>query len=138
MSGGIAQLPPIAVPLIGIWGALGIGTVAARIVGGSELAVRIRTWWWMIGLVSAALLLGPVASVLFIAGLSFLGLREFLSILPFRASDRPALAWIYLAVPVQYGLVLYGWYGLFAVCLPIYAVAFLTVRLALLGETRGF
>lgn len=138
MSGAIARLPLIAEPLIVVCGALGIGTIAARIVGGAELAARTRTWWWIVGFVSAALLLGPVASVLFIAGLSFLGLREFLSIVPFRAADRPALAWIYAAIPIQYGLVLDRWYGLFAICLPIYATAFLTVRLVLLGETRGF
>jgi phosphatidate cytidylyltransferase len=129
-----ALLPPLA----GIWTALGLATSVARLRGGAELAARTRSWWWIVAIVSAVLLAGRDATVIGLAVLCFLALRELLSILPFRAEDRPVLAWLYLAIPAEFALILTGWYGLFAIFLPVYGTGFLLARLVLLGETRGF
>lgn len=129
---------PLAAALGGLWAALLAGTAASLAIGGRELVARARTWWWIVTPVTVALLAGTTATVLFIAAVSFLALRELLSLLPFRATDRPALLAAFAAIPIQYGLVLAHWYGLFAIFLPVYGLAFLTARTVLAGETGGF
>jgi phosphatidate cytidylyltransferase len=129
---------PLAAALGGMWAALIAGTAASLAIGGRELVARARTWWWIITPVTVALLAGTTATVLFVAAVSFLALRELLSLLPFRAADRPALLAAFAAIPIQYGLVLAHWYGLFAIFLPVYGLAFLTARTVLAGETGGF
>jgi len=56
----------------------------------SELHLRIRSWWWMIGTLFVALLWGLIPAIVFFGFVSFLGLKEYLSIVPTRHSDRYA------------------------------------------------
>jgi phosphatidate cytidylyltransferase len=104
----------------------------------SELKDRTRTWWWMVGIVSVAMLLGTKATILFVAALSFLAFREFHSVVPVRRSDRAILGLAYLAIPFQFWLVWTAWYGLFTIFVPVYAFAILAVSTVCSGETRGF
>ena len=85
-----------------------------------ELRSRIRSWWVMVTLFTAAMLLSPTASVVFFAFVSFLAFKEYLSIIPTRRADRRVLFWAYLAIPVQYAWVGAGQYGLFIVFIPVY------------------
>jgi phosphatidate cytidylyltransferase len=48
-----------------------------------ELGLRIKSWWWMIGIVFLALSISLKSALIFFAFLSFLALKEFLSILIF-------------------------------------------------------
>lgn len=131
---------PLLWPLAAVWGLLLAATAAvvATVRRGGELQARTRTWWWILALVSLALLLGEKAAILLVAACSYLAFREFHSIVPIRRADRVVLALAYLAIPVQYWLVWTGWYGLFAVFVPVYAVAVLAAAAVLVGETRGF
>ena len=136
---------PLALALSLIWGVLlsATGTVAlvARHCSaglGSELKARTRTWWWIVALATAALVLGEKPTILFAAALSFLAFREFHSVAPIRRADRAVLGLAYLAIPVQYWLVWTGWYGLFAIFVPVYAFALLSASAVMAGETRGF
>lgn len=104
----------------------------------TELWLRIRSWWVMIGLIFIVLILSPTASIIFFGFLSFLALKEFLSITPIRLSDRHTLFWAYLAIPVQYYWVHEAWYGMFIIFIPIYLFLILPTRMVLTGETRGF
>lgn len=104
----------------------------------TELKLRIRSWWWMIGLFFIVLILPPVATTLFIAFLSFMALKEFLSIVPIRSVDRRAIFWAYLAIPVQYLWVGMHWYGMFIIFIPVYLFLFLAGAMVVIGETRGF
>lgn len=99
---------------------------------------RTRTWWWIIAPVTAALLLGPTATTILFAVVSFLALREYLSIIPIRQVDRMAILLAYLAIPVQYWFVHDAWYGMFAIFIPVYMTALIAFRLVLAGETKGF
>ncbi|WP_136069197.1 phosphatidate cytidylyltransferase [Modicisalibacter radicis] len=56
-----------------------------------ELKQRIRSWWWMIGLLFVVLLLNREAGIVFFACLSYLALKEFFSIVPKRQVDRRVL-----------------------------------------------
>ena len=104
----------------------------------SELRLRLRSWWWMIALLFLFLVMGRKASVFFFAFLSFLALKEMLSIVPTRQADRRVIFWAYLSIPVQYYWVYIGWYGMFIIFIPVYAFLFLPMRMVITGETRGF
>lgn len=104
----------------------------------SELYLRIRSWWWMIGVLSVALLVGRTAMIVLFAFVSYLALKEYLSITPTRRADRSVLFWVYLAVPVQYVFVGINWYGMFIIFVPVYMFLVLPAAMVLNGETKGF
>ncbi len=104
----------------------------------TELKLRIVSWWWMIGLMFGALILGTGASVVFLGLLSYLAFKEFMSIVPTRQSDRRVVFWAYLAIPVQYYWVYSEWYELFTIFVPVFLFLFIPMRMVLIGETKGF
>lgn len=104
----------------------------------SELNARIKSWWVMIGLFGSAVLLGSTTTVIFFAFISFLGLKEFFSMVPTRRADRRVLFWGYLAIIFQYIWVAQSWYGMFIIFIPVYMFLFIPIRMLLLGKTDGF
>ncbi|EKO3931808.1 phosphatidate cytidylyltransferase [Vibrio fluvialis] len=56
-----------------------------------ELTLRIRTWWVSIVLFSLALLSPNWLALTFFALVSFMALKEFLTLVPSRQSDRMPL-----------------------------------------------
>ncbi len=104
----------------------------------SELKLRMRSWWVMIGIFAGAMLLSPLASVVFFAFVSFLALKEYLSLIPTRRADRRVLFWAYLAIPVHYYWVATAWYGMFIIFIPVYMFLLLPLRMVIIGETEGF
>ncbi len=104
----------------------------------TELKLRIRSWWWMIGIVFLALSLPTQYTVVFIGFLSFLALKEFLSIVPVRMTDRKVIFWAYLSIPLQYYWLSIGWYGMFIIFIPVYVFLCLPMIMVLKGETKGF
>jgi len=103
-----------------------------------ELCSRVKSWWFMVTIFSLAILTSPVVSVIFFALISFLALKEYVSIIPLRWADRRVLFWAYLTIPVQYYLVVSGSYGLFIVFIPVWVFFLLPFRLIMAGETEGF
>ena len=99
---------------------------------------RTRTWWSIVTVFSVALVFNRTVSILFFAGLSFLALREYLSLIPTRQSDRHVLFWAYVAIALQYLWVYLGWYDMFLVFIPIGMFLFLPMRMVLTGKTEGF
>ncbi len=104
-----------------------------------NLNARINAWWVMCVVFAIAILVGPIGSVVLFALLSFLALREFITLVPTRPSDHRALLWsFFLITPLQYVLVALHWYGLFSILIPVYAFLFLAVRIAISGDTTHF
>ena len=103
-----------------------------------ELNARIRTWWWMIGMFSAALLGGLTTSMIFFAVVSLLAFREFLGLVPPREGDRGVVLLAYAAIPFQYLWAYIGWYGVFIIFIPVYVFLLLPFRAVLAGQTAGF
>ncbi len=103
-----------------------------------ELRQRITSWWWIIGLLFLVFSIGTNTAIIFFGFISFLALKEFLSIVHIRQSDRSAIFWAYLAIPLQYYWVTIGWYGLFIIFIPVYLFLFLPLRMVLKGDTDGF
>ncbi len=104
----------------------------------AELEARIRSWWVMIALFAAALVLSSIAFIIFFAFVSFLALKEYLSLIPTRRVDRRVLFWAYLSIPVHYYWIASDWYGMFIIFIPVYMFLFLPFRMVLAGETKGF
>ncbi|SHO54674.1 phosphatidate cytidylyltransferase [Vibrio quintilis] len=103
-----------------------------------ELKLRIRSWWWMIGIVCFALALPTHYTLFFVGFLSFMALKEFLSIVPTRMADRRVIFWAYLAIPFQYYWLATGWYGMFIIFIPVYIFLYLPMVMVLTGDTKGF
>jgi phosphatidate cytidylyltransferase len=137
LGGGVVLLLSVA-SLVGFVLARmkGEGPGAAAI---ANLNARIRAWWVMVVVFGLALLTGGVGSVILFALLSFLALREFITLTPTEPADHRALFWLFfLLLPAQYGFILARWYGMFSIFLPVYAFLFLPIRAALAGDTTRF
>lgn len=104
----------------------------------TELGQRVLSWWVMVTVFSVAILFSRALSIAFFAFVSFLALKEYLSLIPTRRADRRVLFWAYLAIPVQYGWVAAEEYGLFVVFVPVYMFLLLPLRMVIVGETRDF
>lgn len=104
----------------------------------TELVQRVRSWWIMVAIFSAALLFGATVTLIFLGLVSFLALKEYLSMIPTRRADRRVLFWAYLAIPLQFYWIGIGWYGMFIVFIPVYLFLLLPLRMVLIGETDGF
>lgn len=104
-----------------------------------NLNARVRSWWAMVALFAAALVVGEVVTLVLFAVLSFLALREFLTLTPTRPGDHRALiVCFYLVVPAQYYLIGIGWYGMFSILIPVYVFLALPALSAVAGDATDF
>lgn len=113
------------------------GESAQKVI--ANLNSRINAWWVMCAIFIVALMAGKTVTVVMFALISFLALREFITITPTKRQDHRALFWAFFAVlPYQYYLVGTDWYGMFAICVPVYAFLLIPIRSALAGDTERF
>jgi phosphatidate cytidylyltransferase len=103
-----------------------------------ELSDRVDSWWWMIGAFTALVLLNQTVAIIFLAFISYLALKEYLSLIPTRRIDREVLLFAYLAIPIQYYWAAIDWYGMFIVFVPVWMFLFLPTLMVLKGQTEGF
>ncbi|WP_448678650.1 phosphatidate cytidylyltransferase [Pseudomonas nicosulfuronedens] len=104
-----------------------------------NLNARINAWWVMVAVIGCAFALGHWAVILLFYGVSFYALREFLTLMPTRRSDYPALvAAFYFVLPMQYLLIGIGWYGLFSIFIPVYVFLLLPILASLGGDSKHF
>ncbi|OEC34493.1 phosphatidate cytidylyltransferase [Pseudomonas cuatrocienegasensis] len=104
-----------------------------------NLNARINAWWVMVLVIGFAFLFGYTGVVVLFYCVSFYALREFMTLTPTRRSDYPALvAAFYFALPMQYLLIGIGWYGLFAIFIPVYLFLLLPILSSLGGDTTRF
>ena len=122
-----------------------IGFILKRRAGGTanpvvdNLNARINAWWVMVLVIGIAFWLGTTAVILLFYMVSFYALREFMTLTPTRRSDYPALvAAFYLALPLQYLLIYYDWYGLFSIFIPVYVFLLLPILASLGGDSTHF
>ena len=79
---------------------------------------------------------GSLGSILLFTLISFLALREFVTLAPTRPGDHRALFWcFFVATPLEYFLIWIGWYGMFSIFIPVYVSIFLAIRTVLAGDT---
>lgn len=89
-----------------------------------ELQQRINSWWVIVCLFSLAMLSPKWLALTFFGFISFLSLKEYLTLCPTRRTDNIPLLWMYAAIPLQYfwvgmGCLLYSsLFMYFYSCLP--------------------
>ena len=104
-----------------------------------NLVARINAWWAMVAVFGIAIATGGYGSLVMFAIVSFLALREFVTLLPTRPADHRAMVWaFFLFLPAQYYFVAIGWYGMFALLIPVYAYLLLPSVMVLAGDTEDF
>jgi phosphatidate cytidylyltransferase len=137
LMGGVVGLMLIA-SLIGAVLSIRVKTDAGRDVV-QNLNSRIRAWWVMIGVFAVAFLLGKNTTLVLFAAMSFFALREFVTLTPTKRGDHiPLFLSFFVLIPAQYFLIGDGWYGLFAIFIPVYAFLLLPAFAALAGDIDGF
>ena len=104
-----------------------------------NLAARMKAWWVMVAVFTVALAVGQIGTLVLFAAVSFLALREFITLTPTRHGDHHALFLSFvLALPLQYFLIGIEWYGLFSIFIPVYVFALFSIRTAASGDTTDF
>jgi phosphatidate cytidylyltransferase len=104
-----------------------------------NLNARIRSWWVMAAVFTAGVGLGSTFTTVLFGGLSFLAMREFITLTKTERADHEVLFWaFFIILPLHYFLVGIQWYGLFTILIPVYAFAFIPFRRVLTGDTKNF
>lgn len=104
-----------------------------------NLNARIKAWWVMVLVIGLAFVFGRPGVTLLFLFISFAALREFMTLTYTRSADHAALAAsFFLVLPAQYALVYTGWYGLYAIFIPVYAFLLLPILEVAAGDTRRF
>ena len=122
------------------------GWILKRTMGGEQsqkvitnLNARINAWWIMCAVFFIALAGGKTTSMVMFGLVSFLALREFITLTPTRRHDHRALFWAFFVIlPYQYWLVGTNWYGMFTIFIPVYAYLWIAIRNAIAGDTERF
>jgi phosphatidate cytidylyltransferase len=136
---------PVVIATAGVWALLVVASLIAwglRLRGPAdryeELVRRTESWWWMIGAFTFAIAVNTTVAIVFLALVSYLALKEYLSLIPTRRIDRGLLLFAYLAIPLQYYWAAIDWYGMFIVFVPVWLFLFFPALMALRGDTQGF
>jgi phosphatidate cytidylyltransferase len=104
-----------------------------------NMRTRVGSWWVMVIVFCLSSSGGPIGSVLLFALISFLALREFVTLTPTRKADHWALlAAFFIILPLNYWLIAVHWYGLFSIFIPVYAYLWIPIRSAIAGDTTEF
>jgi phosphatidate cytidylyltransferase len=104
-----------------------------------NLTARIKAWWVMIGIFLVAVSTGGTTSLILFMLISFLALREFVTLTPTRRADHRVLFWVFFVVlPINYYLLAIHWYGMFTIFVPVYAFLWIPIRSALAGDSKDF
>ncbi len=137
--------PEVRTTILCIFAALAVASVVSIVLERRkpdrdfvEVRSRIRTWWVIAGLFSLSLVWSPKAAITFLGFVSFLALKEFLSMTPTRRADRRVLFYAYLSVIGQYYFAATAWYGMFIMFIPVLMFVWLPTRMWMIGQTDGF
>jgi phosphatidate cytidylyltransferase len=104
-----------------------------------NLNSRIRAWWKMCALFAVSLMIGRTGSLILFGLISFLAMREYMTLVPTHRGDHRTLFWSFFVImPLQYYLIGIEWYGFFAIMIPVFAFIFIPTSIALAGDTSNF
>jgi phosphatidate cytidylyltransferase len=81
--------------------------------------VEVKLWIWVL------------------AGLSFLALREYFTLVDLRIQDRWGILAAYLTIPFMYYFLSSDWYGMFIISIPVWAFLAVPFAVAMGGESEG-
>jgi phosphatidate cytidylyltransferase len=112
-------------------------TAAAAAI--ENLNARIKGWWVIAVILGGALLAGHIPVIALFATISFLSLREFLSLTVVEAADHRALSVCFLiGIPFQYVLIGAGRPDAFMIFVPVFTVLIVPILVVLSAHGRNF
>jgi phosphatidate cytidylyltransferase len=104
-----------------------------------NLESRLRAWWKMCVVFLLCLLFGRIAALVVFGVISFLAMREYMTLVPTHRSDHLTLFWSFFVImPLQYFLLGMQWFVFFVVLLPFFVFAFIPTSIAIEGDTSHF
>src|SRR5215469_8166420 len=104
-----------------------------------DLDASVRAWWKMITVFVLTIILGPHGSLVLFAILSFMAMREYMTLVPTRRGDHLTLFWSFFVImPLQYLFIGLEWYGIFGILIPVLAFIFVPSSIAIEGDTAQF
>lgn len=104
-----------------------------------NLNARIKAWWVMVLVISGAFLFGKDGVIVLFLFISFVALREFMTLTYTRSGDHNALAAsFFIVLPAQYFFIYIEWYGLYSIFIPVYAFLILPILEVTAGDTKRF
>jgi len=105
----------------------------------ANLNSRTNAWWVMVIVFFFAIVLGRKGSIILFCMVSFLALREFITLTPTTRGDHRVLFWVFFILnPIQYFLLYINWLPLFLIFIPVYAYLWIPIRNAIAGDTNDF
>ena len=124
----------------------GLGVVFKRKTSsetGRKLAVlwgaRVRVWWSMVAVFFVAFLTHGIGSIVFFGIISFILLRELITVTPTKNDDYRVLLWsFFMVLPCHYALLFVNWYGLFVILIPVYVFLIVPPMIAATGSLSRF
>ena len=104
----------------------------------SNFRQRINSFWLIILLFTIAFAWNKITALIFLAFISYLALKEYLSLITTRRADRRVLLWAYLAIPLQLYFIYTNWLVMFYLFVPLYMFLLVPIRMVTIGDTEGF
>ena len=106
--------------------------------GLENIWIRMKSFLFIVVFFTVAFLFNKISAFLFLMLISYLSLKEFLSLIPTRKTDRKVLLWAYLSIPAMYYIIYIRWMVLFYLFIPLYMFILISIRMVLSANTDGF
>ncbi len=104
-----------------------------------NLNTRTKAWWVMVITFFFATAIGRIGSIILFALISFLALREFVTLTPTKPADHRVIFWaFFIILPISYLILASGWLSLYLIFVPVYAYLLIPIRNAIAGDTKDF
>lgn len=100
--------------------------------------VRLKSFFFIVLFFTLAFCFNKIVAFLFLALISYLCFKEFLSLIPTRRTDRNVLLWAYLSIPISYYIIYINWVALFYLWIPLYMFILISVRMVMASNVEGF
>lgn len=101
----------------------------------TELKARTNSWWVIVTVFFGIIFINKTVGTIALALLAFIALRELLSSLDLRHSDRRMILWCFIAIPIQFYFAYQNNYTMFIIFIPVLMFMLLPFRAVLVGDT---
>ncbi len=100
--------------------------------------IRMKSFLFIVLFFTVAFCSNKICAFIFMCLISYLCLKEFLSLIPIRKTDRNVMLWAYLSIPVTYYIIYIHWVTLFYLFIPLYMYMLISIRMVVTSNTEGF